>query len=113
MKTFARAAERRQFGRRQTCVHAIIKARGRPALPCVMRDVSEGGALLEVSHPEWLPPRFRLIIEANGFEADCEVVHQTEGAVGVRFAASDALRLGTPPAASSKREDDADRHCVG
>ena len=32
-----------------------------------MRDVSEGGALLQVAHPEWLPPRFRLIIEANGF----------------------------------------------
>ena len=47
--------ERRQFGRRQTCVHATIALRGRPDVLCVMRDVSEQGALLEVVHPEWLP----------------------------------------------------------
>ena len=35
--------ERRHFGRRQTCVHATIVARGRSPIPCVMRDVSEGG----------------------------------------------------------------------
>ena len=35
-----KGAERRQFGRRQTCVHATIVPRGRPAILCVMRDVS-------------------------------------------------------------------------
>ena len=78
--------ERRHFGRRQTCVHATIVARGRSPIPCVMRDVSEGGALLQVAHPEWLPARFRLLIEANGFEADCEIAHRTDDAVGVCFA---------------------------
>ena len=77
--------ERRQFGRRQTCVHATIASRGRPVIPCVMRDMSEEGALLEVSHPEWLPTRFRLIVEAFGIESDCEIVRRTEVAVGVRF----------------------------
>ena len=48
MRTLAKAVERRQFGRRKTYVHAVIRARGRPPLLCVMRDVSEGGALLEV-----------------------------------------------------------------
>jgi PilZ domain len=80
-------AERRQFGRRQTRVHATIAPRGRPPVLCVMRDVSEQGALLEVSHPEWLPSRFRLIVEAFGIESDCEVVRRTDTAVGVRFAA--------------------------
>ena len=42
-----RGAERRQFGRRQTYVHARIHARGRPSVPCIMRDISEGGALLQ------------------------------------------------------------------
>ena len=79
-------AERRQFGRRQTCVHATIAPRGRPVILCVMRDVSEEGALLEVAHPEWLPSRFRLIVEALGIESDCEVVRRTDAAVGVRFA---------------------------
>jgi len=87
-------ADRRQFGRRQTCVHATIAPRGRPVILCVMRDVSEDGALLEVSHPEWLPRRFRLIVEAMGIESDCEVVRRTEVAVGVRFAARIAAHLG-------------------
>jgi hypothetical protein len=82
-----RGAERRQFGRRQTYVHARIHARGRPSVPCIMRDVSEGGALLQVEHPQWLPSRFRLRFEADGTEADCEVVRRTEDAVGVRFLA--------------------------
>ena len=86
MRSLVQPAERRHFGRRQTCVHACISARGRSPIPCVMRDVSEAGALLEVSDPQWLPPRFRLIVEANGFEVDCEIVHRSDNAVGVRFA---------------------------
>jgi hypothetical protein len=78
-----KGAERRQFGRRQTCVHATIAPRGRPPILCVMRDVSEQGALLEVPHPQWLPNRFRLIVEAFGIES--EVVRRTDTAVGVRF----------------------------
>jgi len=77
--------ERRQFGRRQTCLHGIITPRGRASEPCIVRDVSEEGALLEVAHPTWLPTRFHLLLEANGFETDCEVMHRTDKAVGVRF----------------------------
>lgn len=50
-----------------------------------MRDVSEGGALLEVRHPRLLPSRFRLVAEAVGLEADCEIAHRTEQSAGVRF----------------------------
>jgi hypothetical protein len=100
MRGFAQAVERRQFGRRQTNVHAFITARGRPRMPCVMRDISEGGALLEVHHPEWLPARFRLIAEASGFERECEVAHRTDASVGVRFlvpARVEAVRLAACP----------------
>jgi PilZ domain len=82
-----RGTERRQFGRRQTCVHATILLRGRPVVPCVMRNISEEGALLEVAHPEWLPVRFRLIAEALAIDGDCEIVRRTDVAVGVRFMA--------------------------
>ena len=85
MRACAKPAERRQFGRRKTYVHGIVSARGRPAVPCIMRDVSEGGALLEVPHPRWFPARFRLVVEATGFETECEIVHRTDTAIGVRF----------------------------
>ena len=78
--------ERRQFGRRQILVHALMIMRGRPAILCIMRDISEGGALLEVEHPEWVPRRFRLVVEASGFDVECEVVRRIGTAIGVRFA---------------------------
>jgi hypothetical protein len=59
-----------------------------------MRDVSEEGALLEVAHPEWLPSRFRLIVEALGIASECEIIRRTDVAVGVRFAARIAGNLG-------------------
>ncbi len=80
-----KGTERRQFGRRQTCVHATISTRGRPPLACVMRNVSVEGALVEVAHPQWLPNRFRLIADALGIDGDCEIVRRTDIAVGVRF----------------------------
>jgi hypothetical protein len=86
--------ERRQFGRRKTRVHATIARPGRPVIACVMHDVSEIGALLEVERPEWMPVRFRLIVEALGIDTECEVVRRTDVAVGVRFAS----RLATNPA---------------
>ena len=91
-----RGAERRQFGRRQTCVHATILPRGRPPVACVMRDVSETGALLEVAHPEWLPSRFCLSVEPLGIESDCEIVRRTEVAVGIRFVVPITSYVGHP-----------------
>jgi hypothetical protein len=80
-----RGAERRQFGRRNTICHAMACARGRPSSPCVVRDVSLGGAKVELELSASLPNRFRLIVSAWQFEADCEVVHRTDESVGVRF----------------------------
>jgi hypothetical protein len=68
----SRVPERRQFGRRQTCWHATISSRGYPAVACVVRDISSGGALLEVASAPWLPARFRLVIGANqGGASEC------------------------------------------
>ena len=78
-------AERRQFGRRKTCLHGWVAFEGRPKFACLVRNVSEGGALLECPVPKLIPYRFRLIIDAKGFEATCEVRHQTDNWMGVRF----------------------------
>lgn len=80
------SGERRQFGRRLTCVHGVIRTRGRPDVTCTVRNISEGGALLQVSQPAWLPSRFQLFIEVSKSERECEIVHRGEITVGVRFA---------------------------
>jgi PilZ domain-containing protein len=90
-KCFAHSVERRQFGRRQTFLHAMITGSGRPPVPCIVRDLSASGARIEVQTPAWLPRHFRLIVEGT-LRSECEVVHRSTDAVGVRFAARNANR---------------------
>lgn len=68
----------------------IVLAKGRQ-LSCIVRNVSQGGALLEVDDPKKVPLHFRLHIAADQFLAECEVKHRTEHGVGVLFK---AVRIG-------------------
>lgn len=78
--------ERRAFGRRRTLLHALVHTRGRPPTPCIVRNVSEGGALLEFpSDPYWLPSYFTLTIDSDGFSAQCEIRHKSQHGAGVFF----------------------------
>ena len=54
-------------------------------LSCIVRNVSQGGALLEVRDPEKLPKHFRLVISSDRFAADCEARHRTANGIGVLF----------------------------
>lgn len=78
-------SERRQFGRRKTCMHGWVVMDVRPKLPCLVRNVSAGGALLELEVPKNMPFRFKLIIDSKGFEALCEMRHTGPGWMGVQF----------------------------
>lgn len=83
--------ERRQFGRRKTCLHGWVVVDGRPRRPCLVRNVSEGGALLEFEIPKVMPYRFTLIIDCKGFEAWCETRHTGETWMGVQFVRVDKI----------------------
>lgn len=85
MSTTRGGAERRQFGRRKTSLHAWISVPGRPKLSCTVVDLSVGGALLQLQKPSWLPYNFMLTIEATRFVTSCEVRHSRSDSVGVRF----------------------------
>lgn len=78
-------AERRQFGRRRTHNHGWVKLPGRPAVPCVIRNVSDGGALLVFDRSETLPFAFLLTIEGEDKTYGCEVRHHYGERVGVAF----------------------------
>ncbi len=60
--------ERRQFGRRQVVLHGWVRVSGRSRLPCVITDLSVGGARLEMEVPSGLPFDFILVIEAEGID---------------------------------------------
>ncbi len=83
---FRAPVERRQFGRRTTLWHAWIVTPGQRRIACKVRNVSEGGALLELPVPEWLPAKFSLAVDEQGIVVACELRHRGRHGVGVTFA---------------------------
>lgn len=77
--------DNRDFGRRRALIHAIIVNKRGARTACLVRNISSGGALLEVEEPHLISQSLKLIIEADGFEADCDVRHKSDFAVGVYF----------------------------
>ena len=76
----------RQSDRKRVLKGAKIAFAARCAsLPCVVRDVSETGARLQVKDQSSVPETFELLIELDGFEVACEVVWRKCGEVGVQF----------------------------
>lgn len=85
MQRAVNQSERRVFGRRTSAIHALVRIPGRPAEPCIVRNFSDGGALLEFTVEIELPPRFRLIVDAKGVDTLCEPRHKDGLLIGARF----------------------------
>lgn len=77
--------ERRQFGRRHSHDRGWIKLPGRPSLPCVIRNISNGGAMLVFDRVELLPFAFLLTIEGDAGTYGCEIRHHFGDRAGVAF----------------------------
>jgi hypothetical protein len=89
-----RGFEKRQFGRRSTQIRGKIIVPGKHPIVCLVRNISKDGALLEFDRRRTAPYHFQLIIEADGFEAECEFKHKTERGVGVFFCEARIARNG-------------------
>lgn len=63
-------------------------------IPCVIRDLSYGGAKLGVSRRYRLPERFKLSIPARGLTVHAHRVWQRGDFAGVRLPMSDANTSG-------------------
>lgn len=77
--------ERKPFGRRRPVWHAWIIPSSLQRLACCVRTVSNGGALLELAVPEWLPAQFDVFIEGPDLRLQCELTHRGKHGVGVIF----------------------------
>jgi hypothetical protein len=58
---------------------------GGETIDCTVRRISETGAALEVVTPLFIPDRFRLIVETDGFNRPCRVVWRKQNRLGVAF----------------------------
>jgi hypothetical protein len=93
MKSSGQNSERRQFGRRKIYMHGWVKVPGRPTLPCVIHDLSDGGALLVFDEPFKLPFAFLLKIDTLPDVKGCEIRHSSGRRVGVEFIDVELVRL--------------------
>lgn len=91
MKPAESNLDRRAFGRRPTTINANVRL-GYRILTCLIKDISEGGALLEFAEDVDLPSRLWLSW-ADSAEIMCEVRHQRNRRVGVQFLRPQALAL--------------------
>jgi hypothetical protein len=61
-------------------------AGGGARIPCVVWDISDGGARLAAPRPGELPPAFKLLLTRDGDSARlCQVVWRNDKQVGVQF----------------------------
>jgi hypothetical protein len=96
-------AERRHFGRRETSIHGTALIPGRPNAPCLLRNISIGGAQLEFLSEVWLPFTFELVVESRGIRVWCEVRHQRGTTFGVMFVTEKPGEQAVVPAFASER----------
>lgn len=101
MSTLPRNEEnRRRAARYPTCVETRIcyGPRDSVAIPCTIRNISTGGALIEANEVSLLPLAFRLMNPRLGRSYDCRVVWRRGNQVGVSFTRTidlkDKLSLG-------------------
>ncbi|HEY1474375.1 MAG TPA: PilZ domain-containing protein [Pseudolabrys sp.] len=52
---------------------------------CIVRNVSETGALLEIESPVGIPNNFILIISKDGVKRSCHVAWRSARRIGVHF----------------------------
>ena len=58
---------------------------GGGAITCMVRNMSDTGAMLEVATPVGIPDHFTLVLQANKHRMPCRVVWRKEKRIGVVF----------------------------
>lgn len=88
--------ERRKVRRRLVNYKAKAALKWDDPTPCIVRNISSLGALLEfTAEVADIPKRFRIAIQHPLFTAECELRHHTPTTAGVMFISnrSEASRL--------------------
>jgi hypothetical protein len=87
----------RRHQRRRTSIAAnIILEESSAMIACIVRDLTSGGACLELTPPAQVPRRFGLAMDPSSEVRQCDLVWQHENRVGVEFI--EAQRDPTPAA---------------
>jgi PilZ domain len=77
--------ERRTVPRQRVLKHGTLAFNGGGGVDCMVRNISLGGARLDVADPFRLPPSFTLVIETDQFMRRCRPVWCSDSRIGVAF----------------------------
>jgi PilZ domain len=77
--------EKRATLRHRVLKHGTLAFGGGGGVECTVRNISSGGARLDVSNPIALPGSFTLVIQNDQFMRRCHPVWVSEQRVGVAF----------------------------
>ncbi len=80
-------SNRRLDRRRKVRIASIIVDDRQPPIPCVILDISQGGARLHVHNHAEIPDRFTLVQSSDNQQFICAVVWRTDDEMGVKFEA--------------------------
>ena len=83
--------DKRHSKRQAVLVRAEIEVLGRPRLACWVRNISDGGALLDLVEKGGLPRAFGLRLANSSVLLECEITHATKNNYGVVFKPQDGI----------------------
>jgi hypothetical protein len=85
---------KRKSQRRPMRYTAWIAQKGKPLLGCVVADISDSGARLNVEEPDSLPDQFMLVLSRRGdAQRKCRVVWRKKRQIGVEFSNSRSAKV--------------------
>lgn len=77
--------EKRRAPRHRVLKHGTLAFNSGGGVDCMVRNISSGGARLEVANPLRLPQSFTLVIKTDQFMRHCHPVWCSENRIGVAF----------------------------
>lgn len=77
--------ERRKVQRHRTLKRGSIAFNRAGGIDCRVRNLSDGGACLEVASQVGIPDDFKLVIDSDHMEQPCHVIWRTATRLGVEF----------------------------
>jgi hypothetical protein len=78
-------AEKRATPRSRTLKSGTISFDRAAGIDCVVRNISDEGACLEVTSPLGIPEEFKLVIKPDGLFRECRIMWRSAKRIGVRF----------------------------
>ena len=77
--------ERRTYARHRVFKGGVLAFGSGGSVDCTVRNISPGGARVDLASPMGLPEQFTLVIETDHFRRRCHPVWSHDRRIGVAF----------------------------